>query len=69
MIILIEDETRTPISRWIEWIRVDRQLLKDFKDIESTIDVGLVLEAFGTVLKDTERHGKTRKDTISTMQR
>ena len=35
---------------------VDRRLIRNFKDIEATRDVGLTLNAFGTVLRDTERH-------------
>ena len=34
----------------------DRRLIRNFKDIESMRDVGLTLNAFGTVLRDTERH-------------
>jgi hypothetical protein len=36
--------------------RADRSLLKIFQYVASTKDVALTLDAFGTILKDTEKH-------------
>jgi hypothetical protein len=36
--------------------KADHNLIKVFKDVEARRDVDLVLEVFGTILKDTERH-------------
>ena len=35
---------------------VDRKLIRNFKSIEATRDVGLALDAFGTLLDDTKKY-------------